>query len=126
MESLTQVIEKRDTFNDLLKLIPKIPDKYVDRIASARALWNAMSIDRQRQIYYTIREQLKRRESVNPNPYFLIDDCHPRPTNYNGKDGINQMMKNEKMVIAKYDGVYGTYTALEAKIFCMTDVSPLN
>ena len=91
-----------------------------------RDYWYRQSLTRQRQIYYTLREQKKRGDYIKGNPLFAIQDCAPQPTNWNGKEGVNQMMKNEKMVIAKYGSSYGTYTALEAKLFDMTDVKPLN
>ena len=119
METLTQVIEKKDTFSYLLELIPTIPEQYKDRIQSARRLWNSLSIERQRQIYYDIECRLKRGEKINPNPFFLIDDCHPTPINYNGSSGLNDMIKTEKMVCAKYYEKYGIYTLKEAKIFEM-------
>ncbi|MBR4564968.1 MAG: hypothetical protein IKO26_11005 [Paludibacteraceae bacterium] len=128
METLNTVIVKRTSFDHLLALIPHIPDEYQDRISSARALWNSLTLERQRLIYYDIRERLKKGEKVNPNPYFLIDDCHPVPNNWNGKQGINEMMKTTKMVSAKYpcSSRYGIYTAQEARLFQMTDIKPLN
>jgi len=36
------------------------------------------------------------------------------------------MMKRERMVIAYYEGRYGTYTRQEAELFEMTNVKPLN
>ena len=128
METLNTVIVKRTSFDHLLALIPAIPEEYRDRISSARALWNSLTLQRQRLIYYDIRERLRNGETVNPNPYFLIDDCHPVPTNWNGKQGINEMMKTTKMVSAKYpcSSRYGVYTAQEAWLFGMTDVKPLN
>jgi len=126
METISQVIEKRDTFSHLLQLIPPIPVEYQDRIGSARAYWNALTIQKQRQIYYDIRQRLKRGEKVNPNPYFLIQDCHPVPTNWNGRPGLNDMMKTTRMVSAKYGQKYGIYTAKEAEIFELKDIKPLN
>ena len=126
METLTQIIEKKDTFSILLQRIPTIPEKFRDRIDSARRLWNSFTIERQRQIYYDIDCRLNRGEQVNPNPYFLIDDCHPAPFNWNGQPGIKDQMKAEKMVSARYYDKYGIYTLKEAKIFCMEDITPLN
>ena len=126
METISQVIEKRDTFSHLLQLIPLIPVEYQDRIGSARAYWNALTIQKQRQIYYDIRQRLKRGEKVNPNPYFLIQDCHPVPTNWNGRPGLNDMMKTTKMVSARYGEKYGIYTAKEAELFELKDIKPLN
>ena len=128
METITDVIEKKDTFSHFLKLIPTINDEYKDRIATARAYWNTLTITKQRQIYYEIREQIKRGETLNPNPFFLIKDCTPVPTNWNGRQGINEKMKREKMVSAKYkpSAKYGVYTLKEARLFEMTDIKPLN
>ena len=56
----------------------------------------------------------------------LNTNCHPAPFNWNGLPGINSLMKHNKLVIAKHNGSYGTYTRDEAKVWQMTDVKPLN
>ena len=106
-------------------LVP-IDPKYADRVAATRSLWNSLTLQRQRQIYYTLLKQKERGEKIEENPYFAVNNCQPCPINWNGRTGINEMMKSEKMVIAKYQGTYGTYTAFEAKLFELTDVKPLN
>ena len=93
---------------------------------SFRTYWNGLPLARRRQIYYTIREQIRRKESIKDNPLFAIQDCTPEPTNWNGREGINEMMKSKKMVIAKYKDRYGTYTEFEARLFEMTDIRALN
>ena len=110
----------------LADVLSPISPKYADRVAATRSLWNSLELQRQRQIYYTLKKQKERGDGIDENPYFAVNNCEPCPTNWNGRTGINDMMKNEKMVIAKYQGVYGTYTAFEAKLFEMTDISPLN
>ena len=90
------------------------------------AYWRTLTLAKQHQIYYTLREQKKNRIPIKEHPLYAIQDCQPRPTNWNGKEGINEMMKTTKMVIAKYAGSYGTYTRQEATIFEMTNVKPLN
>ena len=125
MESLSQVIEKKDTFQIMWnRLNPRA--EFKDRERAARNYWNALTIERQRQIYYDIDCRLKRGEKINPNPLFAIQDSSPTPTNYNGSLGINDMMKTEKMVSARYYEKYGIYTLKEAKIFEMEDIKPLN
>lgn len=109
--------------NDVL--VP-IDPKYADRVAATRSLWNSLTLQRQRQIYYILREQKRRGEKIDENPYFAVNNCQPHPTNWNGKQGLNDLIKSTKMVIAKYQGSYGTYTAGEAKLFEMTDIKPLN
>ena len=101
--------------------------QYESRKDACRALWNALTLQRQRLIYATLREQKRRGESIDENPYFAINNCHPVPTNWNGKPGVNDLIKSgEKMVIAKYCASYGTYTLREAQLFGMTDLRPLN
>lgn len=93
---------------------------------SCRGFWNALTLQRQRLIFYTLREQKRRGEPFKENPLFTLQDCNPRPTDWNGRQGINEKIKSEKMVIAKYQGSYGTYTLQEAKLFGMTELKPLN
>lgn len=93
---------------------------------SFRAYWKTLTAARQRQIYWFLREQKRHGEFIKENPLFAIQDCNPQPVNWNGRNGINDQMKTQKMVIAKYNGSYGTYTAGVARLFEMTDVKPLN
>ena len=127
METIDDVIEKRDTFDILLqKVLYPIKPEYREWIGSARAYWNTLGLMRQRQIFYTLREQKRRGETIKDNPRFAIEDCVPIPTNWNGRQGINERMKNEKMVIAKYGSSYGSYTLLEAWLFEMTNATAAN
>ena len=91
-----------------------------------QSYWNTLTPARQRQIFWCLREQKKHGEYIKENPLFAIQDCNPQPVNWNGRSGINQMMKNNKMVIAKYGDSYGTYTEGMARLFEMTDIKPLN
>ncbi len=100
--------------------------EYRNRWDAFRDYWNRQTLARQRQIYYFLRETKKAGLTISPNPLFAIQDCHPQPTNWNGRPGINSLIKSKKMVIAKYNGSFGTYTLDEAKIYEMTDVKPLN
>ena len=46
------------------------------------------------------------------NPYFYVQEfAEPEPTNYNGRS----LKSGLKYVIARYKGVYGTYSLEEAK-----------
>ncbi len=127
METIDDVIQKRSSFDILLQdVLYPIKPEYRDSIGSARAYWNTLSLTRQRQIYYTLREQKKRGEPIKENPRFAIEDCHPVPTNWNGRQGINEKMKTEKMVIAKYSSTYGSYTLFEAWLFEMKDATAAN
>ena len=113
------------TFDYVWKLLQPAPT-YADRESACRNYWNSLSLSKQRQIYWWLREQKQRDEFIKENPLFALQDCNPQPINWNGRQGINDMMKREKMVIAKYNGFYGTYTAGVARLFEMTDIKPLN
>ena len=129
METLSDTIAKRQSFSHLWKLLnPQGEYNNPQAYNTAMVYWNTLTIQRQRQIYYTLREQKRRGEPIKENPRFAIEDCTPVPTNWNGRPGINEKMKTEKMVIAKYPGSsrYGTYTLQEARLFEMTDIKPLN
>lgn len=127
METIDDVIEKRDTFDILLnKVLYPIKPAFRDAIGSARSYWNTLSLMRQRQIFYTLREQKKNGVPIKENPRFAIEDCTPVPTNWNGKQGINDMMKTELMVIAKYGDRFGSYTLLEAWLFEMKEATAAN
>lgn len=126
MDTIDTAIIKSQSFQHIWRLLNPSA-VYSDRENACRNLWNALSLARQRQIYWAIREQKKRGEQVNPNPYFAINDCVPLPTNWNGRSGINTMMKSDtRMVKAKFKAAYGIYTLFEAQLFEMEDITPLN
>ncbi len=114
-----------DTCNEMWNLLSPSP-QFENVRASFRSYWSTLTSARQRQIYWWLREQKKHGEFIKENPLYAIQDCPPQPINWNGRQGINDMMKREKMVIAKYNGFYGTYTAGVARLFEMTDIKPLN
>ncbi len=127
METLSDTIAKRQSFSHLWKLLnPQGEYNNPQAYNTAMAYWNALTLAKQRQIYWQLRENKKHGIPFKPVPLYAIQDCHPVPTNWNGKPGINEMMKNEKMVSASYYGRYGIFTAFEAKLFEMEDIKPLN
>ena len=129
METVTEVIQKRSSFDCLLyDILAPVKPEYKDAIGSARAYWNSLTLQRQRQIYWQLREDKRHGVAIKENPRFAIEDCHPVPNNWNGRSGINEMMKSERMVSAKYkaSSKYGIYTLKEAKLFEMEDIKPLN
>ena len=125
METINDVLAKRDTFSHVWELLSPSPE-FNNVEGSSRAYWNALTLARQRQIYYTLREQKRRGLPIKENPLFAIQDCTPVPTNYNGRPGLNEIMKTTKMVSAKYGEKYGVFTAQEAQIFELKEVKPLN
>ena len=131
MESLDEALTKRGTFRHVWALIDPQDEVYRSNESYNRcvAYWNALSLQRQRQIYWALREQKRRGEPFKENPYYVISDCVPIPTNWNGRRGVNDLMKSQtKMVSAKYkaSAKYGIYTLFEAQLFEMTDIKPLN
>ena len=125
METMDETLAKQQSFRHVWALLDPSPDQRNTENA-CRAYWNALTLAKQRQIYWQLRENKKHGIPFKPVPLYAIQDCHPVPTNWNGKPGINEMMKNEKMVSASYYGRYGIFTAFEAKLFEMEDIKPLN
>ena len=127
MESLDDIIIKRDSWTSMLELLkPYIAPQNRHMIGSAKEQWNAIPLQRQRQIWVTLWEQKMRGAKIKDHPYYAIKDCVPIPFNWNGTDHINSMMKSFKMVSAKYFDRYGVYTLKAAQAFQLTDVKPLN
>ena len=129
METLDDTLSKRDSFRYVWALLNP-QGKYRNRQIWERCIkyWNSLSLQRQRQIYYTLRKQLRRGEELDANPIFCIKDCVPLPENWNGRAGVNDMLKKCKMVSARWPdgGKYGVYTLQEARLFEMKDIKPLN
>ena len=96
--------------------------EYASRKTACQNLWNSFTLQKQRQLYWFIREQKRRGQKIEENPFFAINNTSPHPTNYNG----HALDKDTQYVIAKYHGHYDTFTRAEAKLFEMTDVKPLN
>ena len=136
MESLDDIIIKRDSWTSMLELLkPYIAPQNWHMIGPAKEQWNAIPLQRQRQIWVTLWEQKMRGAKIKDHPYYAIKDCVPIPFNWNGTDHINSMMKSFKMVSmmksfkmvsAKYFDRYGVYTLKAAQAFQLKDVKPLN
>ncbi len=109
---------------DLLK--PYIAPQNAHMVKPAQEQWNAIPLQRQRQIYVTLWEQKLRGVAIKNHPYYAIKDCVPMPFNWNGTEHIKSMMANFKMVSAKYYNRYGIYTVQAAEAFQLEDVKPLN
>ena len=103
-----------------------IAPQYAHMLKPAQELWFSISLQRERQIYVTLWEQKLRSVAIKDHPYYAIKDCVPIPFNWNGTEHLQSMMKNFKMVSARYYNRYGIYTAQAAEAFQLTDVKPLN
>ena len=88
--------------------------------------WNALTLTEQRRLYLYILYRKWRGIDIYGEPYYIIRNCHPVPFNWNGVAGVNTLLKQGKLVIAKHNGSYGTYTLDEARVWQMTDIKSLN
>ena len=126
MESLNDVIDKKmsKSLLCLLKLID--PNCKFDFDKNLIEAWNRLTLTEQRRLYLYLLYRKWRGEGFYGTPYEIVNNCHPYPTNWNGRPLINRLMKENKLVRAKYQGDFGIYTVEEAKVWQMTDVKPLN
>lgn len=126
METLDDVIQKKMS-KSLLSFMQLVdPNKKYGFDKPLIEAWNALTLQEQRRLYLYCLYRKWRGEGFYSTPYGIIVNCHPSPTNWNGRPLINRLIKETKMVSAKYDGAYGTFTADEARVWQMTDVKPLN
>ena len=126
METLSDVVDKRfgKSLLHFLKLVD--PERKFGFDTPLVEAWNALTLTEQRQMYLYLKYKKWRGEPFYGTPYEIVKNCHPYPTNWNGRQMINRLMKENKMVKAKHNGEYGTYTVEEATVWQMTDVEPLN
>ena len=126
METLDDVIQKKmsKSLLSFKKLVD--PEKKHGFDTPLIEAWNALTLQEQRRLYLYCLYRKWRGEPFYGTPYDIITNCHPYPYNWNGKPMINRLIKESKMVSAKFDGTFGTYTRDEANVWEMTDVKPLN
>ena len=124
MESLDNVLAKKGSIKHLWEVIDP-ENKYPYKICIEE--WYRMSLSDQRKLYLYVLYKKWRGETFYGTPYDIITNCHPYPTNWNGRTYLNTLMKSTtKMVIALFNGSYGTYTLDEARVWEMTIKQPLN
>ena len=126
MESIDDVIQKKmsKSLLSFMKLVD--PERKFGFESPLIEAWNSLSLIEQQRLYLYLLYRKWRGLDIYGEPYYIITNCHPAPFNWNGVAGINTLMKQNKLVIAKHNGSYGTYTRDEAKVWQMTDVKPLN
>ena len=88
--------------------------------------WNRLSLVEQRKLYLYLLYRKWRGLDIYGDPFYIIHNCHPVPFNWNGQSMVNSLIKEKRVVSAKYHGAFGIYTRDEAKTYAMTDVKPLN
>ena len=124
MESLDNVLAKKGSIKHLWEVIDP-ENKYPYKICIEE--WYRMSLSDQRKLYLYLLYKRWRGEAFYGTPYDIITNCHPYPTNWNGRPLVNTLMKSTtKMVIALFNGSYGTYTLDEARVWGMAIKQPLN
>ena len=126
MESLSDVVDKKFSKSLLhfLKLVD--PERKYGFDTPLVEAWNALTLTEQRRMYLYLLYKKWRGEPFYGTPYEIVKNCHPYPTNWNRKNLINRLMRENKMVRAKHTGEYGIFTVEEARVWGMTDVKPLN
>ena len=126
METISDVIDKKMSKSLLtFKTLVDPLRKYGFNAEMVEA-WNALTLVEQRKLYLYLLYRRWRGIDIYGEPYFIIKNCHPVPFNWNGNNGINSLMRDGKLVIAKHNGSFGTYTRDEAALYQMTDIKPLN
>ena len=124
-ESIDSVLAKRDSFAHMWALLN--PDEqYRDLFYPCLRVWNKLSYRRQQRMYWYIRKMLRRGERIYDNPLYNLIYITPHPENCNGRRDLDEILKNNRMVSAFYNGSYGIYTLCEATIFEMTHITPFN
>ena len=126
METITEVVEKR--MSNSLVVFKKLVDperKYEIDLQTSK-VWSRLPLVDQRKLYLYLLYRRWRGLDIYGEPYYIILNCHPVPFNWNGVPGINTLVKQGKVVIAKYNGSYGMYTKDEALLYQMTDIQPFN
>ena len=124
METIDDVIAKNRSIEHLWKIIdPEKKHPY----ATCLDKWYRMTLVEQRKLYLYLLYRKWRGEPFYGTPYEIICNCHPYPTNWNGRPMINSLMKSTTpMVRAKFDGSYGIYTLDEARTWGMTELEKMN
>ena len=123
IETITDVLQKKGNIEHLWKIIdPQNNFSY----ATCLEEWYRLSLTDQRRLYLYLLYRKWRGEGFYGTPYEIVKNCHPYPTNWNGKQMLNRLMKENQMVSAFYNGSYGIYTRDEARLWHMTRIEPLN
>lgn len=124
METIDDVMNKKGSIVHLWKVID--PD---NRYPYSTAIneWYRLTLEEQRRLYLYCLYKKWRHVPFYGTPRDIITNCHPYPTNWNGRPYINRLMKDKTpLVSAIHKGNPGIFTLDEAKIWQMTNVKPLN
>ena len=121
-ETIDDVLSKKGNISDVWKIIDP-ENKYA--YSTAINAWYRLSLTDQRRLYLYLLYRKWRGEGFYGTPYEIISYCHPYPTNWDGRGQLlDELLKEGKIVSAKFNGSYGLYTRDEARVWQMEDVSP--
>ena len=124
METISEVIDKKGSIEHIWRIID--PENHYP-YSTAIKEWYRLTLEEQRRMYLYCLYKKWRHEPFYGTPYDIITNCHPYPTNWNGRPFINRLMKDgTHLVRAIHDGNKGTFTLDEARVWQMTDIKPLN
>ena len=126
METLSDALSRKDSMKVIWSLLNPAPE-FREIYNDFMRYWNRIERKRQLQIWYFLKRKVDNKQPLDPNPLEVLKNCHPYPINYNGDSGCNKMIKSDhKMVKAYYNGRYGIYELMDARLWEMTRVEPLN
>lgn len=126
METITDALSRKDSMYVIWSLLNPAPE-FRELYNDFMRYWNRIERDRQLQIWYFLKRKIDNKQPLDPNPLEVLKNCHPYPINYNGTPGVNTMIKSEhKMVKAYHNGAYGIYEEMDARLWHMTRIEPLN
>ena len=119
VETIGDVFDKKGSIVHIWRLID--PDNHYS-YSTAIKEWYRLSLVEQRKLYLYLLYRKWRGIPVYGTPYDIITGCHPAPFNWDGRLLIDKLLKEGKIVSAKYKGSYGLYTHDEARVWQMEDV----
>ena len=121
IESIDDVMSKKGSIQYLWEVID--PDnKY--SYGPCLDAWYRMDLTAQRRLYLYLLYRKWRGEGFYGTPYEIITNCHPYPTNWDGRKMVDTLIKEGKIVSARFNGSFGLYTRDEARVWQMTDITP--
>ena len=123
METIDNVIVKR--FNQTLVHLMKVidPERRYNIDHRLGEAWDRLTLTEQRKMYLYLLYKKWRGEGFYGTPYDIITNCHPYPTNWNGRPMLDKLLKDgTPMVRAFFETGYGIYTKDEANVWNMTRI----
>ncbi len=117
MDTITDAIDKRfsKSLITFLKLVDPERKYRIDELLGKT--WDRLSLNEQRKLYLYILYRKWRGLDVYGEPYYVIMNCHPVPFNWNGTARCEELIKEGKVLIAKYNGSWGFYTKDEITLY---------